>query len=91
MLEKWNLEKRNAFAKRLEILYESETISKWVSKIIGTNLHSKLVNVGLLEKIKDTHLGSFIDAYNASRTDVKEWTRKIETAQKKEFSSFLTH
>lgn len=41
------------------------------------------MNVGLLEKIKDTQLESFIDAYNASRTDVKEWTRKIETVQKR--------
>ena len=68
---------------------ESETISMWVSKIIGTNLHKKLVNVGLLEKIKDTQLESFIDAYNASRTDVKEWTRKNRNGSKKRILKFL--
>lgn len=72
------IQNRNA---RIE---ESETISKWVSKIIGTNLHKKLVNVGLLEKIKDTQLESFIDAYNASRTDVKEWTKKNRNGSKKQ-------
>lgn len=69
---------------------ESETISKWVSKIIGTNLHKKLVNVGLLEKIKDTQLEPFIDAYNASRTDVKEWTRKNRNGSKKRILKFLS-
>ncbi len=77
------IQNRNA---RIE---ESETISKWISKIIGTTLHSKLVNVGLLEAIKDTHLGAFIDAYNASRTDVKEWTRKNRNGSKKRILKFL--
>ena len=54
---------------------ESENILNWVSKIIGTKLHSKLVNVGLLETVKDTQLGSFCEAYIASRTDIKQQTR----------------
>ena len=54
---------------------ESENIAKWVSTIIGTKLHSKLVNVGLLETVKDTQLGSFCEAYIASRTDIKQQTR----------------
>jgi hypothetical protein len=74
---------------RNAMIEESETISKWVSKIIGTNLHKKLVNVGLLEAIKDTHLGAFIDAYNASRTDVKEWTRKNRIGSKNRILKFL--
>ncbi len=54
---------------------ESENIAKWVSTIIGTKLHTKLVNVGLLETVKDTQLGSFCEAYIASRTDIKQQTR----------------
>ena len=54
---------------------ESENILKWVSTIIGTKLHTKLVNVGLLETVKDTQLGSFCEAYIASRTDIKQQTR----------------
>lgn len=54
---------------------ESENISGWVSKIIGTNLHTKLVNAGLLETVKDTQLGSFCEDYIASRTDIKQQTR----------------
>ena len=54
---------------------ESESISKWLGKIIGTNLHTKLVNAGLLETVKDTQLGSFCEAYIASRTDIKQQTR----------------
>ena len=54
---------------------ESENISVWVSTIIGTKLHTKLVNVGLLETVKDTQLGSFCEAYIASRTDIKQQTR----------------
>ena len=74
---------------RNAMIEESETISKWVSKIIGTNLHKKLVNIGLLGAIKDTHLGAFIDAYNASRTDVKEWTRKNRIGSKNRILKFL--
>ena len=54
---------------------ESENILKWVSTIIGTKLHTKLVNVGLLETVKDTQLGSFCETYIASRTDIKQQTR----------------
>ena len=54
---------------------ESEDLCKWLSKIIGTNLHTKLVNAGLLETVKDTQLGSFCEAYIASRTDIKQQTR----------------
>ena len=54
---------------------ESENIAKWVSTIIGTKLHTKLVNVGLLETVKDTQLGSFCETYIASRTDIKQQTR----------------
>jgi len=54
---------------------DSESISKWLAKIIGTNLHTKLVNAGLLETVKDTQLGSFCEAYIASRTDIKQQTR----------------
>jgi len=55
---------------------ESEDIFKWVSKIIGTNLHDKLVNIGLVEAIKNTQLKPFIDSYIASRTDIKVTTRE---------------
>ena len=54
---------------------ESESIAKWVSTIMGTKLHDRLVNVGLLETVKDTQLEPFIDAYIASRTDIKGQTR----------------
>ena len=54
---------------------ESESIAKWVSTIIGTKLHAKLVNVGLLEPVKNTQLGSFCEAYIAARTDIKKQTR----------------
>ena len=47
------------------------------------------MNVGLLEAIKDTHLGAFIDAYNASRTDVKEWTQKNRNGSKNRILKFL--
>lgn len=69
---------------------ESENISKWVSKIIGTKLHKKLVNVGLLETIKDTQLGAFIDDYNASRIDVKDWTRKNRIGSKNRILKFFS-
>ena len=55
---------------------ESEDLSKWVSKIIGTKLHDKLVNIGLVEAIKNTQLKPFIDSYIASRTDIKVTTRE---------------
>lgn len=55
---------------------ESEGLSKWVAKIIGTNLHAKIVNIGLLDAIKATQLKPFIDAYIASRTDIKVSTRE---------------
>ena len=54
---------------------EAENISGWVSKIIGTKLYSKLVNVGLLAPVKNTQLGSFCEAYIAARTDIKKQTR----------------
>ena len=69
---------------------ESEDLCKWLSKIIGTNLHTKLVNAGLLETVKDTQLGPLIDAYNASRTDVKEWTRKNRIGSKNRILKFLS-
>jgi integrase len=50
---------------------ESENILNWVSKIIGTKIHSKLVNVGLLEPVGNTQLEGFIEAYIAMRTDLK--------------------
>jgi len=55
---------------------ESEDICKWVAKIIGTSLHDKLVNIGLVEAIKNTQLKPFIDAYISSRTDIKVSTRE---------------
>ena len=62
---------------------DSEDIFKWVSKIIGTKLHDKLVNIGLVKAIKDTQLESFIDAYIASRTDIKVTTRTKHVFSKK--------
>lgn len=50
---------------------DSEDLCKWVAKVIGTNLHDKLVNIGLVEPIGNTQLESFIDAYIAVRTDLK--------------------
>ena len=53
------------------MLEESESIVKWVSTIMGTKLHGKLVNVGLLESVGNTKLEAFVDAYIAMRTDLK--------------------
>ena len=50
---------------------ESEDLCKWLSKIIGTKLHDKLVNIGLVEPVGNTQLEAFIDAYIAMRTDLK--------------------
>ena len=50
---------------------ESENIAKWLSTIIGTKLHTKLVSVGLLESVGNTQLEAFIDGYIAMRTDLK--------------------
>lgn len=69
---------------------ESENIYKWVSKIIGTKLHKKLVNVGLLKTIKETQLGAFIDDYNSSRTDVKDWTKKNRIGSKNRILKFFS-
>jgi len=55
---------------------ESEDLCKWLSKIIGTKLHDKIVNIGLVEAIKNTQLKPFIDSYIASRTDIKVTTRE---------------
>ena len=50
---------------------ESESIAKWVPTIMGTKLHAKLVNVGLLESVGNTKLEAFVDAYIAMRIDLK--------------------
>ena len=48
--------------KKIWMLEESESIVKWVSTIMGTKLHGKLVNVGLLESVGNTKLEAFVDA-----------------------------
>ena len=50
---------------------ESEDLCKWVSKIIGTKLHDKIVNIGLVEPVGNTQLEAFVDGYIAMRTDLK--------------------
>jgi integrase len=50
---------------------ESEDLCKWLSKIIGTKLHDKLVNIGLVEPVGNTQLEAFVDGYIAMRTDLK--------------------
>ncbi len=55
---------------------ENPILDAWVKEIIGTPIHEKLVKAGLLSPVGKVKLAEFIDDYIASRTDIKNQTRK---------------